>query len=52
MKTRGTVAFDIIGTCFSLQKPRQRLVELGAPDTEDDRRLGEFRGVVARGDFR
>lgn len=31
MKTRGTVAFDIIGTCFSLEKPRQRLVELGAP---------------------
>lgn len=23
--------FDIIGTCFSLEKPRQRLVELGAP---------------------
>jgi 2-haloacid dehalogenase len=31
MKTRGTVVFDIIGTCFSLEKPRQRLVELGAP---------------------
>ena len=27
----GTVAFDIIGTCFSLEKPRKRLVELGAP---------------------
>lgn len=31
MKTRGTVAFDIIGTCFSLDLPRTRLVELGAP---------------------
>lgn len=31
MKTRGTVVFDIIGTCFSLEKPRHRLVELGAP---------------------
>jgi len=31
MKTRGTVVFDIIGTCFSLEKPRNRLVELGAP---------------------
>ena len=31
MTTRGTVVFDIIGTCFSLEKPRQRLVELGAP---------------------
>jgi len=30
MKTKGVV-FDIIGTCFSLDKPRQRLVELGAP---------------------
>jgi len=30
MKTKGAV-FDIIGTCFSLDKPRQRLVELGAP---------------------
>lgn len=28
---RGTVAFDIIGTCFSLEKPRNRLVEIGAP---------------------
>ena len=28
---KGTVAFDIIGTCFSLEKPRQRLVDLGAP---------------------
>ncbi|HEY9296910.1 MAG TPA: HAD family hydrolase [Phormidium sp.] len=31
MDTKGTVVFDIIGTCFSLDKPRQRLVELGAP---------------------
>jgi 2-haloacid dehalogenase len=31
MNTKGTVVFDIIGTCFSLNKPRQRLVELGAP---------------------
>ena len=31
VETRGTVVFDIIGTCFSLEKPRQRLVELGAP---------------------
>ncbi|MEQ9552913.1 MAG: HAD-IA family hydrolase [Coleofasciculus sp. G3-WIS-01] len=31
MNTKGTVVFDIIGTCFSLDKPRQRLVELGAP---------------------
>ncbi len=31
MTTRGTVVFDIIGTCFSLEKPHQRLVELGAP---------------------
>ena len=30
MKTKGAV-FDIIGICFSLDKPRQRLVELGAP---------------------
>ena len=30
MKTKGVV-FDIIGTCFSLDKPRQRLAELGAP---------------------
>ncbi|WP_414623847.1 HAD-IA family hydrolase [Calothrix sp. CCY 0018] len=27
-----TVAFDIIGTCFSLSKPRQKLIERGAPD--------------------
>jgi 2-haloacid dehalogenase len=31
MNTKGTVVFDIIGTCFSLDKPRQRLAELGAP---------------------
>jgi 2-haloacid dehalogenase len=31
MNTKGAVVFDIIGTCFSLDKPRQRLVELGAP---------------------
>ena len=31
MNSRGTVVFDIIGTCFSLEKPRQRLVELGTP---------------------
>ena len=32
MKTKVTVAFDIIGTCFSLDKPNQKLIELGAPD--------------------
>ena len=31
MNAKGTVVFDIIGTCFSLDKPRQRLLELGAP---------------------
>ena len=31
MNTKGTIAFDIIGTCFSLDKPRQKLTELGAP---------------------
>lgn len=31
METRGTIAFDIIGTCFSLEKPRQSLLALGAP---------------------
>lgn len=25
------VVFDIIGTCFSLEQPRQRLIKLGAP---------------------
>ena len=32
MSDRGIVVFDIIGTCFSLEKPRQRLIELGAPN--------------------
>ncbi len=31
METRGTIAFDIIGTCFSLEKPRQSLIAMGAP---------------------
>lgn len=31
IKTTGTVVFDMIGTCFSLDLPRQRLIELGAP---------------------
>lgn len=31
MSTKGTIAFDMIGTCFSLDKPRQKLIELGAP---------------------
>src|SRR4028119_40666 len=31
MKTKGAVIFDIIPTCFSLDKPRERLVELGVP---------------------
>lgn len=31
MEIKGTVVFDIIGTCFSLEKPRQRLAELGTP---------------------
>jgi 2-haloacid dehalogenase len=31
MKTAGTVVFDIIGTCFSLSKPKQRLAKLDAP---------------------
>ena len=31
MKTTATVAFDIIGTCFSLEKPSQKLAKLGAP---------------------
>lgn len=26
-----TIVFDIIGTCFSLDKPKQALVEIGAP---------------------
>ena len=32
MSDKGTVIFDIIGTCFSLEKPRQHLIELGAPN--------------------
>lgn len=28
---KNTVVFDIIGTCFSLSKPRAKLVEFGAP---------------------
>lgn len=31
MTTKGIVAFDMIGTCFSLEQPRQQLVALGAP---------------------
>jgi 2-haloacid dehalogenase len=31
MASQGTIAFDMIGTCFGLDKPKQRLVELGAP---------------------
>ena len=31
METKGTIAFDIIGTCFSLEKPRQSLIAMGAP---------------------
>lgn len=31
MNYKGTVAFDIIGTCFNLEKPRQKLLALGAP---------------------
>ncbi|MBW4600812.1 MAG: hypothetical protein KME29_14730 [Calothrix sp. FI2-JRJ7] len=31
MKPTHTVVFDIIGTCFSLDKPKQKLEELGAP---------------------
>ena len=32
MSDRKIVVFDIIGTCFSLEKPRQQLIELGAPN--------------------
>lgn len=32
MPASGTVAFDIIGTCFGLDAPRRRMAELGAPD--------------------
>ena len=31
MSDRPIVVFDIIGTCFSLEKPRQQLIALGAP---------------------
>ncbi len=31
MTPPGTIAFDMIGTCFSLDKPKQRLLALGAP---------------------
>lgn len=30
--SRPTAVFDIIGTCFSLEKPRQALARLGAPE--------------------
>ena len=32
MSDKKIVVFDIIGTCFSLEKPRQQLIELGAPN--------------------
>ena len=32
MPAKGTIAFDIIGTCFSLEKLRSKLIALGAPD--------------------
>lgn len=32
MSFSNTIAFDMIGTCFSLEKPKQRLQKLGAPD--------------------
>ena len=32
MSDRETIVFDIIGTCFSLEKSRQQLIELGAPN--------------------
>lgn len=31
MSDRKIVVFDIIGTCFSLEKPRMQLIELGTP---------------------
>ncbi len=31
MSNQKIVAFDIIGTCFSLEKPRQQLLEIGSP---------------------
>jgi len=32
MSEPGTIVFDIIGTSFSLEKPRQELLKLGAPN--------------------
>ena len=32
MSDESIVVFDIIGTCFSLKKPRQKLIEIGAPN--------------------
>ncbi len=31
MRQEKIVVFDMIGTCFSLEKPQQQLIELGAP---------------------
>ena len=31
-RSQPTALFDIIGTCFSLEKPRHSLAKLGAPD--------------------
>ena len=31
MANKGKIAFDIIGTCFGLEKPRQSLMAMGAP---------------------
>ncbi|PZD70990.1 hypothetical protein C1752_08620 [Acaryochloris thomasi RCC1774] len=31
MAASNTIAFDIIGTCFSLDRPQERLLALGAP---------------------
>ncbi len=31
MEKRGTIAFDMLGTCFSLEKLRQSLIVIGAP---------------------
>ena len=32
MSEQKIIVFDIIGTCFSLEKPRQQLIKLGAPN--------------------
>ena len=32
MSDERIIVFDIIGTCFSLNKPRQQLIEFGTPD--------------------